>query len=409
MALTFTSIVPSDGAKLALRGAMTFTLSTDLPSAEGVMVSVYCSALDTEEMAWDGAQFVGRYVTASTKVGDDFILYRRGGWPTGGVSLRVRELGALSFMSVFTDGSGVPSNGVGSDGDYYIDTASGSIYKKAAGTYSVISTQLTALTGDVTASGAGSQAATIAAGAVSLAKMANLATDRLIGRSTAGTGVPEAITCTAAGRALLDDADASAQRTTLGLGSLATLSAVADGAITYPKTDRLLTVQSAINTLADSSAVQNIFAAAQDTVTLAANTTYYMRGRLYMNRTSSYANNANTALLFGGTAVISGIAYHTFASATSVADGSPSSGTTTHTNFVSVATAVNVFTAVISPSNHRRDLFFEGFVRITTGGTFIPQIQFSAALGGTTDLRIGSFLELVPVGSDTFVQQGGWS
>ena len=43
------------------------------------------------------------------------------------------------------------------------------------------------------------------------------ATDRLLGRSTAGAGVVEEITCTAAGRALLDDADAAAQRTTLGI------------------------------------------------------------------------------------------------------------------------------------------------------------------------------------------------
>lgn len=56
---------------------------------------------------------------------------------------------------------------------------------------------------------------------VTLAKMQEIATDRLIGRSTAGTGNPEQITCTAAGRALLDDADAAAQRTTLGLGPLA--------------------------------------------------------------------------------------------------------------------------------------------------------------------------------------------
>lgn len=44
-----------------------------------------------------------------------------------------------------------------------------------------------------------------------------LATDKLLGRATAGTGAVEEISCTAAGRAILDDADAAAQRTTLGL------------------------------------------------------------------------------------------------------------------------------------------------------------------------------------------------
>lgn len=43
------------------------------------------------------------------------------------------------------------------------------------------------------------------------------ATDKLLGRSTAGAGVIEEIPLTAAGRALIDDADATAQRVTLGL------------------------------------------------------------------------------------------------------------------------------------------------------------------------------------------------
>lgn len=46
-----------------------------------------------------------------------------------------------------------------------------------------------------------------------------LASDRLLGRASAGTGAVEEITLTAAGRALLDDASASAQRTTLGVGT----------------------------------------------------------------------------------------------------------------------------------------------------------------------------------------------
>lgn len=76
--------------------------------------------------------------------------------------------------------------------------------------------QTITLTGDVTGTGTGSFAATIANAAVTLAKMANLAQDTLIGRSTASTGVPETITCTAAARTILDDATVAAIVTTLG-------------------------------------------------------------------------------------------------------------------------------------------------------------------------------------------------
>lgn len=53
---------------------------------------------------------------------------------------------------------------------------------------------ITQLTGDVTAGpGSGAQAATIANDAVTFAKMQNIATQRLIGRNTAGTGNPEEV------------------------------------------------------------------------------------------------------------------------------------------------------------------------------------------------------------------------
>lgn len=55
------------------------------------------------------------------------------------------------------------------------------------------------------------------AGLATASGLNSSATDKLLGRSTASSGAIEEITCTAAGRALLDDADAAAQRVTLGI------------------------------------------------------------------------------------------------------------------------------------------------------------------------------------------------
>lgn len=88
--------------------------------------------------------------------------------------------------------------------------------------------------GDITVTGSGATW-TIDPAVVTLAKMANLAADRIIG-SVAG-GVPEVIACTAAGRALIDDADAAAQRTTLGAAATSHTHAPAD--LTFAATQRV--------------------------------------------------------------------------------------------------------------------------------------------------------------------------
>lgn len=71
--------------------------------------------------------------------------------------------------------------------------------------------------------------ADLAVASLPYAKVQNVsATDKLLGRSSAGAGVIEEIICTAAGRALIDDVDATAQRATLGLAALAASGSGAD-------------------------------------------------------------------------------------------------------------------------------------------------------------------------------------
>lgn len=124
-------------------------------------------------------------------------------------------------------------------------TQSGTFSGTHSGTSSGTNTgdQTITLTGAVTGSGAGSFATTLAAtivgtsnivdDAVTYTKIQDVtATDVLLGRASAGSGVIEQIACTSAGRALLDDTDAAAQRTTLGLGALAVLNTVDAATIT---------------------------------------------------------------------------------------------------------------------------------------------------------------------------------
>lgn len=93
------------------------------------------------------------------------------------------------------------------------------------------------------------------------------ATNKLLGRATAGAGAGEEIACTAAGRALLDDADAAAQRTTLGLAALAQKATIddaaliGDGIITLAKLVNIATARILGRTTAGSGVPEELTAA----------------------------------------------------------------------------------------------------------------------------------------------------
>jgi hypothetical protein len=82
--------------------------------------------------------------------------------------------------------------------------------------------------------------------AVTYVKIQNIsATDKLLGRSTAGAGTVEEIALTAAGRALIDDASAANQRTTLGLGTAALLDSDTDTTLAADSDTKVATQKAA--------------------------------------------------------------------------------------------------------------------------------------------------------------------
>jgi hypothetical protein len=213
---------PGDVQEITLGAGLSMTGTTLSSSGGGAAPATADYLVKTA----DGTLTAERVVTDSTSI--------TANWSTAGQVAFQRaaltgDVTATSNSNATTIANGVVSTAkMGGDvttaGKALLDDADASAQRTTlglgtlatqSGTFSGTSSgtntgdQTISLTGDVTGSGTGSFAATIANGAVSTTKLGG--------------------DITTAGKALLDDADASAQRTTLGLGSLATQSGTFSG------------------------------------------------------------------------------------------------------------------------------------------------------------------------------------
>lgn len=152
-------------------------------------------------------------------------------------------------------------------------------------------------------------------------------------------------------------------------------------------------------TLSNASGAQNCLTAAADTLTVAGSTSYWMEGQYIINNGTT---THTTAMGFGGTATVTSFEY-TAILWTAAANTIATAQSTTHVSGVASkvlnATSTNAWTIIM----------FKGFVRINAGGTLIPQINFSAAPGGTNLMKVGSYIMLSPMGSNTVVSVGPWA
>jgi hypothetical protein len=97
-------------------------------------------------------------------------------------------------------------------------------------TLSNILGQTFTFTGDITGTGSGAVTTTIANGAVTLVKMADMATASFIGRNTGGTGVPEVLSVTTARTMLsLNNVENTALSTWVGSTAITTLGTIGTG------------------------------------------------------------------------------------------------------------------------------------------------------------------------------------
>jgi hypothetical protein len=151
----------------------------------------------------------------------------------------------------------------------------------------------------------------------------------------------------------------------------------------------------------DTATAQDWFPSEGD-VTVASDTTYEIEGQLRLSRSAGTTSHT-TGLLFAGTATLTNITYQATCNTGDTAANAARNGIAAE-----VATET-VVKAASTSATEQIAVWVRGTVRVTTGGTFIPQFKYSAAPGGAPSVLKNTYFRLIPLGSASYASQGTWS
>jgi len=137
-------------------------------------------------------------------------------------------------------------------------------------------------------------------------------------------------------------------------------------------------------------------------VALKASTLYTFEGYLRLSRAAGVTSHT-LSLLFGGSVVISNIAYQAQVNTGDVVTNGAMNQTA-----IEVATAT-VVKAASTSATEQVVVKVQGVLRTGTAGTLIPQFLYSAAPGGAPTVLRNSNFKLYIMGASSDVSKGTWS
>jgi hypothetical protein len=165
---------------------------------------------------------------------------------------------------------------------------------------------------------------------------------------------------------------------------------------------QLVSVLAADRAGSDVNTAQPIFGAAADELTLAASTTYEFEALYWITRAAGTTSHT-TAVLFGGSATFTSLAY--LAQVTN-----PTGNALLNVQQImgNAATALTL-TAANTSATENLMIRLKGILRINAGGTLVPQFQYSAAPGGAPTLKANSFFKARKLGANDVATVGPWT